>query len=690
MLGELAFARAIVNEVHERGISICEATQAVRDEFVRQGFPDILVQKLATNFANRAALRQGAVVNPAILFALNKGVSICLASGDPGAFEVTSGLADDIRGNVDRYITLGRLDAIFVIYGTEEDAEALNTRFRQMRLRSEILRVTSIPWFRGYRAADVSRRAIDSLLTSPDRLAALDRLVADYWTADLSKEQQSLKGSSVILGPGVVVNDLAATGHLKAFVGVDFHGFQKTDAVNTYIDRMLSTQQVRASLDTVYRCEGLYDVLFEVWCEGIQELDDVTDRLALADLWGSLGPEIHTETHLVARVVEDSLPVAGAVVIRVLGSPTWPFIADIEEEYIRGLSERLRESYANELTNEQRLFLISFVAEFEHFGVELLAQRDLNEMQAARDAFLEGYIEHSLPRISNSVVSMARVVERICGQSLRRTLDILYKGRLGLAQQQYQLPLAAPGRMTLGGFVRAFGAIAADERYRVLGITFPEYFLNLLGTFSVQRNRFAHGQPFDEFEEDFGLAARAARLAFLSGIEIALWLQEHVLVGPEDISIDDAAELILHVREDKTQIEVALSALQTELIRDRKVLVGKLSELQTELDTRDRDMFESLVAELTRMSVTGAASRRREGKWRAIAKGLSEDKKDEILHYVDKGQEAQVAGLLDRLGDVAENVTLGVIGNAIYDLLIMVSVHGLPPLISYISRMLHG
>ena len=139
---------------------------------------------------------------------------------------------------------------------------------------------------------------------------------------------------------------------------------------------------------------------------------------------------------------------------------------------------------------------------------------------------------------------------------------------------------------------------------------------------------------------------------------------------PEDVAIS----LLIRVREEREITEGFYQKIEILQQTNKEEIVRQLREIQKELDAPRERQFAAILAELSRIASTGAASQRREKRWRMLAEELATNQ-EEILSHVRTDQVPKITKTLIWFGEAAQTVGLGIVANSITEVLSVCSLN---------------
>ena len=220
-----------------RRISLDETIDIVRQSLAQEEFSNSQIDAMIVEFKKHQddVFSFGAVINPKFLETrFGKRVFLYLVSGGTGVFGTVSDIADELQGDISRYVTYGTTDSILVLFGSDDEARALEDELVRRRLIIDPHRVLRVPLFKGFEIPTVSSKMRSSwaTITSQD-LESVDLLVRSYWQTDLSSQRDRLLNDSVLLGRSTM-EDLRTTNHPRAFVGIKLYGGPKRQVITDY------------------------------------------------------------------------------------------------------------------------------------------------------------------------------------------------------------------------------------------------------------------------------------------------------------------------------------------------------------------------------------------------------------------------------------------------------------------------
>lgn len=671
------FAKYVAQQLTSKPrLSVAEAVEEVKNQMLKWGLGTERTEEFAKAYQGLGPVFQHkGVLNPLYLDdRLDKRTFLHVIDAREGRYPSLRRFMEEWSGEHSRFILFGADDALVILYGTPEDEEAWIKYMRTDRgWPINDLPVVEISFLMGYRVRSPREEDVSDI--PPD---VVNQLVENYWAAGLEEARTRLEAANILLGP-TVLEDLNKTGRIRAFMATQIRGGRFPQDHKAFQQVLLRTSEFRRHVRSIYHCMGAYHLVVELLCDNIQELDHITE---LAQQPEGAAYSVDTTSFVVANAEVEMLPTLSLATETPweagLGTYGTLVRAALTREIIPMGESRVK--HFRELTNEEQLFLVQALEELHRMPLVGVEEEWEEQIAHAKEQFIAGMLDHSVPTLKGSVTSLSPAVEAAGRRALRITIQTLYLNDFGRAQRALGLSSAKFNKYTLGNLFNAFCAINEDPYYQQLDIVFPSTFLRKLDNFREIRNEFAHEEPGAQSRES-GRLAREVREAHIYGLEVINWLGEHVLERDPlpwsavprliEFTSSEAAEGILADISDTVQMSSdQIQALTAQL---------DAFEAQYQADT------ERLFRELAALSAFGSASSGQEKLWRHRLDRVLQ-KQDEILTQVEEPTQSKVRELLDTLRQTSGSVSLNLLANAIWYILMNVSPSYLPQLVSWILK----
>ncbi|MCB9137297.1 MAG: hypothetical protein H6642_02980 [Caldilineaceae bacterium] len=199
-----------------------------------------------------AIVHRGAVINPYFLSAkANKQLHFFLVDARGARYHALQTLLRSVTGGMSYFGLYGPQDSMIFFVGSKDEAKRLLDVLENSRFDPSYLEILDVTRFYGYDLSIEAQRFSKNHRVSPE---IINTLVSDYNSRDISRNEKTrLIENGVILGE-TVIESLAHTGRIKAFVGINFVGRLPVAVTNNLTKYLLELDPIIPETVTkVYR-----------------------------------------------------------------------------------------------------------------------------------------------------------------------------------------------------------------------------------------------------------------------------------------------------------------------------------------------------------------------------------------------------------------------------------------------------
>lgn len=667
------FAKLVAQQLtYNPRLSEQEAIDRVKIQLLNWGLSEDKCEEFAQEYETlRPVFHHKGVLNPHYLEEqLGKKIFLHVIDAREGRYTLLKEFMESWTGEHSRFVLFGAEDVLVILYGTTEDEDAWTRYVKTERgWPVDDLPVVKTSFFKGYRVEAPHAEIISDISPS-----LINKIVDDYWDPALQDIRTRLEEANVLLGP-TVFEDFQKTERVRAFVAV-WVGGRYPQSQESFEQILLRIPEFKQCVRSIYHCMGRYHLVIEIVCNNIKELDRITEFMQKPE---GATYSIETTTFVVASTEVEALPTVSLETqapweeqIGAYGSLVRRIVA--EEIIPKGAIMMRRFA---ELPDEEKLFLVQALEEIRRTLPSGIEPKWKEHIDNSKDQFIAGILEHSVPKLKQSVTSLSPAVEAACKRALRLTVEVLYLRNYSYAQRELRLPSANFNNYTLGWAIDAFRNINKNVYYKEIGLTFPRDFLRKLEYFKELRNEFSHKDPAEE-TRNFIVLSREVRDVLICGLEVINWLSAHILTRntlPLSV-VPTLLEMARSEAEEGILAEVSISVQRSS--EQVKELLLRLNRLERE----QRISAQKILQELAALSAIGSASSRQERLWRHRLDIILE-KENEILSYLEEPAKSRTQALMSELRKAGGSISLNLLADAIWYILMNISPVYLPTVLSW-------
>lgn len=500
-------------------------------EFINFSNKDIreLTIKKLDNFIQKG------IINPFILTSkYNKSPNIFLLNSQPGWFKTLLDKINTLDIEISQYTLYGESDLLIILWCNNNEATQFLNKFDTTYVDVQHMSIKSVPFYHSFRVDQNynSNYEIDDL-----NLTNFIQNTSEFTFAEIASEYYE---SNVIIGTMLQHKKHNILG-LSAFIGIIAIGHDLPSGIEV-LEYLLKNNAATSNLIHFFEVDRgpIYNYIIKVNCRNMNELDIITNHISFMRIGKT---RFEGVTFLVAQEKE-SVPMPKKQILSLASA--FPDLTYIEESAISILNKLGEESIQkfNKFDgNKQLIFLRTFS--------DILANYSNNkEWDDVRDRQLYPaiiHLGHNIMsdthdmRLEGAVMEMATTVEGYLKFALRQIVDYVYDKNYSKAQKELKLSTKDFRNLTLGKIANAFKEMKIHEDFHFLTETLNDHNIDILETFTENRNKWAHGAMTGNFPNNHLIDE--ARKAFIDGINILNWIGGIILKKLEPIDKHDQLKI---------------------------------------------------------------------------------------------------------------------------------------------------
>lgn len=504
-------------------------------EFVSHSNDDIhkLIEKKLGYFTQKGIINPFALANK-----YNKSPNLFLLNSQAGWFKTLLDKINALNIEVSQYTLYGESDLLIILWCNNNEAIQFLGKFDTSYVDVQHMSIKSVPFYHGFKVDqnyNLNSETDDSNLT---------HLIKNISDPTLEDEVNKHYESNVIIGTTLQHKKHKILG-LSAFIGIIAIGHDLPPGAEV-LEYLLKNNVVSSSLIHFFEVDRgpVYDYVLKINCRNMDELDTITDHISFMRIgrtrFEGVTFLVAQEKELVPTPKKQILPLASEF-------PDLTYIEESAISILNKLGEDSIQKFNKFDSTKQLIFLRTFS--------DILANYSNNkEWDEVRDKQLYAAIislGHSIMndthdmRLEGAVMEIATTVEGYLKFTLRQIVDYVYDKNYSKAQKELKLSTKDFRKLTLGKIVNAFKEMKIHEDFHFLTETLDDNSLDILETFTDNRNKWAHSAMTGNFPNNYLIDE--ARKVFIDGIHTLNWIGGVILKKLEPINKDD--ELIIDPQE---------------------------------------------------------------------------------------------------------------------------------------------
>jgi hypothetical protein len=432
----------------------------------------------------QGSLGRHAVINPEWLQGKGLSAHFFLSNGRAGFLDQVVQAMETERVGLSQYVLYGDWDSLIILYGSDEEADALFTSLRAG---------TDDPPSR-FSAGEILvayRHAVKNFSASELDIdvGALNALVENYDDPTLTLVRNQFVASGHILGPAWDSSGQSPY-PIVAYIGVWLRGRSSITPAEVR-SALLNNATLSQALVHLFRVsEGHpFHYVVKLACRNMLELDTATNALGFM----KFGDIRFAGRTLVVAAGTDRLPVVRAANVAGLAvGPDFEGIFRTATIVYERLGAEERKAF-NALDDDMQVAVVRVLADLQRKagGGAWEAETDRRIRSALATFSRECVSSSDGGNFTGAVVEMTAAVEGLAKRFISRLAYSVY-GNPALMQRQLKLPTSKFRNLSLGKAVQALQTAASHPDFAQYAELLADRWIERLDNFAEARNRWAH------------------------------------------------------------------------------------------------------------------------------------------------------------------------------------------------------